>query len=143
MECINSPHLFRLPAEKEPLEKLKNLLTDEVALEEPSRESYLRCRRCHQIITSTSEMIEASGCHQHTFVNPEGLLFEIGCFRKAIGCWYIGPATEEFTWFKGFQWKVAVCSRCLIHLGWFYVSSDNESFHGLIIDRLRRAADDG
>jgi hypothetical protein len=38
---------------------------------------------------------------------------------------------------------VAVCSRCLIHLGWFYVSSDNESFHGLIIDRLRRAADDG
>lgn len=143
MECINSPHLFRLPAGKEPLAKPENLFADEVTLEKPGRESHLLCRRCHQIITSTSEMVEASGCHQHTFANPEGLLFEIGCFRKAIGCWYIGPATEKFTWFKGFQWKVAVCSRCLIHLGWFYVSSDNESFHGLIIDRLMRAADDG
>src|SRR4030043_289297 len=131
MECMNSPHLFRLPSEKEPFEKLKNLVTDEIALEERGRESHLLCQQCHQIITSISEMIEVSGCHQHTFANPEGLLFEIGCFRKAIGCWYIGPATEEFTWFKGFQWKVAVCSRCLIHLGWLYYG--NESFHGLIL----------
>ena len=134
MECINLPHLFRLPAEKEPLEKLKNLVSDKVALEEQGRENHLLCRQCQQIITSTSEMIEVSGFHQHTFANPEGILFEIGCFRKAKGCWYIGPATEEFTWFKGFQWKVAVCSRCLVHLGWFY--SGNESFHGLILDRL-------
>jgi hypothetical protein len=138
MECINSPHLFRLPAEKKPLEKLKNLVTDKVALEEPGSESYLLCQQCHQIITSASEMIEVSGFYQHTFANPEGILFEIGCFRKAIGCWYIGPATEEFTWFKGLQWKVAVCSRCLIHLGWLY--SGNESFHGLILDRLVRSA---
>jgi hypothetical protein len=142
MECINSPHLFRLPAGKESLAKLKSLVTDE-SLEEPGRESYLLCQQCHQIITSTSEMIEVAGCHQHTFANPEGILFEIGCFKKAWGCWSVGPATEEFTWFKGFQWKVAVCRRCLMHLGWFYVSSENESFHGLIIDRLMRATEDG
>ena len=97
MECINSSHLFRLPAGKEPLEKLKNIVTDKVTLEEPDRENHLLCRQCHQIITSTSEMIEVSGFHQHTFANPEGILFEIGCFRKAKGCWYIGPPTEEFT----------------------------------------------
>jgi len=139
MECINSLHLFRLPSEKGPLEKLKNLAIDEIALEKPGKENYLLCRQCLQIITSTSEMIEVSGFHQHTFANPEGIIFEIGCFRKAIGCWYIGPATEEFTWFKGFQWKVAVCSRCLIHLGWLYYG--NESFHGLILDRLVRSAE--
>ena len=143
MEYIDLHRLFRVPAEKEPLEKIKNFVTDEVALEKPGRESYLLCQQCHKIITSISEMIEVSGCHQHTFANPEGILFEIGCFKKAWGCWYVGPATEEFTWFKGFQWKVAVCSCCLIHLGWLYVSSGNESFHGLIIDRLIRATEDG
>jgi len=141
MEYSNSPHLFRLPAGKEPLEKLKKLVADEVALEELDKEGYLLCQRCFQIITSISEMIEVSGHHHHTFANPEGILFEIGCFKKAWGCWYMGPATGEFSWFKGFQWKVAVCSRCLTHLGWFYVSSDSGSFHGLILDRLVRSAE--
>jgi hypothetical protein len=142
MECINSPLLFRMPAGEKSLEKLKYLVTDGMALEKPGKESYLLCQQCRQIITSISEMIEVSGCHQHTFANPEGIIFEIGCFKKAWGCGYVGPATEEFTWFKGFHWKVAVCSHCLIYLGWLYIASGNESFHGLILDRLVRSPED-
>jgi len=141
MEFINPANLFRLPSDKESIEKLKNLVNDEADLEEPGSEGYFRCHQCHQIITSTADMIEVAGFHQHTFANPEGIMFEIGCFRKAVGCRHIGPATREFSWFKGFQWKVAVCSRCLIHLGWLYVSSGSESFHGLILDRLVRSAE--
>jgi hypothetical protein len=140
MEYYNSLHLFRVPEEKESLEKLKKLVADADAFDKPGRESYLLCHQCLQFITSISEMSEVAGAHQHTFVNPEGILFEIGCFRKAAGCLDVGQATHEFTWFKGFSWKIAVCRCCLTHLGWMYVS-EREHFYGLILDRLKRAPD--
>jgi hypothetical protein len=81
-------------------------------------------------------MIEVEGSHQHTFANPEGILFQIGCFRSAAGCGHIRPATYEWSWFKGFRWSVALCTKCLTHLGWLYTSTAGESFYGLILSRL-------
>lgn len=132
---IHPPHLFRVPPGKGTYEKLKSLVKDEGDIEE-KEEDYLLCRQCLQFITSKADMIEVQRSHWHTFANPEGILFEIGCFRKAKGCWYVGPAIKEFSWFTGFSWRVAICSKCLTHLGWLYTSFDDESFHGLILDRL-------
>jgi hypothetical protein len=98
--------------------------------------NHLLCRQCLQVITHASEQIAVAGSHQHTFANPHGIVFEIGCFRTAEGCGYVGPPTDEFSWFNGFMWRVAVCSACLTHLGWLFTSSGSNRFTGLILDRL-------
>lgn len=100
-------------------------------------EEVILCRQCDRPITRPAERIEISGSHKHTFANPHGIVFEIGCFRAAFGCGYSGPTTNEFTWFKGYNWKVAVCGSCAAHLGWLFLSSGSAAFHGLILNRLK------
>jgi hypothetical protein len=46
----------------------------------------------------------------------------------------VGGASAEFSWFSGYRWRVALCGRCLGHLGWRFEQGD--SFYGLILDRL-------
>ncbi len=97
---------------------------------------FIRCGQCLNAIAKPTDRIVIGGTHRHTFANPHGILFEIACFSFADGCRYLGPATEEFTWFRGYAWKIAVCGKCLFHLGWQYISLDKNSFYGLIVDRL-------
>ena len=104
--------------------------------EETEEEDYILCRQCRQIISTPAERIVVQGAHRHTFANPQGIIFHIGCFRSVRGCGFIGPLTAEFTWFRGFRWRVALCNACLTHLGWMFSSSSNERFSGLILDRL-------
>lgn len=94
----------------------------------------LDCAACGLRITTESARFEMSGAHQHTFVNPHGHVFQIGCFRHAPGCAPHGAASNFFSWFPGYAWRVVVCSACKVHLGWsFGVPAD---FWGLILDRL-------
>ncbi|SRR6056297_834896 len=108
---------------------------EETAERETDEGPFLRCANCLHVITSSDERIVMNGSHQHTFANPHGLVFEIGCFKKAPGCGQIGEATDEFSWFKGYQWRVAVCASCLLHLGWQFASSGS-FFYGLILGHL-------
>ncbi len=94
------------------------------------------CRRCGHVITARSERIVMDGAHAHTFANPQGLVFEIGCYRKAWGCGVVGPASREFAWFAGTAWRIAVCANCLAHLGWRFSALSGSAFHGLILTRL-------
>ncbi|MFO7965471.1 MAG: cereblon family protein [Desulfobacterales bacterium] len=94
------------------------------------------CAQCGRSITTDAARISVNGAHSHTFANPHGIVFEIGCFRAAFGCAYQGPLTEEFTWFKGFGWRIAYCGTCMTHLGWLFIATEESRFHGLILDRL-------
>ena len=94
------------------------------------------CRQCLHGITQSAERTFVNGAHAHTFANPEGIVFEIACYREAWGCGYLGPSSPEFTWFAGYVWRIAVCSNCHIHLGWRFSSPDSHFFHGLITSRL-------
>lgn len=94
------------------------------------------CRECGHVITRLSERTEAAGGHEHTFANPAGILFQIGCFKHAEGCGYVGSATAEWSWFPGYLWRVAVCAKCFTHIGWYYLGEGRQSFHGLIFSRL-------
>ena len=76
------------------------------------------------------------GAHQHTFANPHGVVFEIGCFKNATGCGYAGAATDEFSWFAGYSWRICFCSMCLTHPGWLFTSNAGDGFHAFILDRI-------
>lgn len=76
------------------------------------------------------------GAHEHTFVNPAGFAYVIGCFRSAPGCADRGPPESAFSWFPGWTWQVVACARCHAHLGWHYRNAGDE-FHGLITAALR------
>ncbi|MCK5515540.1 MAG: hypothetical protein KAI39_01600 [Desulfobulbaceae bacterium] len=96
----------------------------------------LFCRSCLNQITRREEAIRINGSHAHTFFNPEGIVFELGCFREAPGCLSMGEATSDFTWFAGSVWRFVLCRNCGVHLGWFYEMKES-GFYGLIFSRLR------
>ena len=99
--------------------------------------AWIRCGQCGQQITTADQRIEQGGAHEHRFENPAGIVFRIGCFRRAPGCRRVGEATLAWTWFPGHPWSVALCTTCGTHLGWSYGPAGNASaFHGLILDRL-------
>jgi hypothetical protein len=98
----------------------------------------LACAACRNLVTSRPSAISIAGSHAHTFANPHGFEFRIGCFADAPGCVARGADSTYWTWFPGFAWRVAICGRCAEHLGWLFRSAD-ASFHGLILDRLVQA----
>lgn len=127
---------FRVPPENQNDEMPVSVVEDETEAEILEQEEYIRCRQCRNILASLDDRISVRGSHQHTFANPHGIVFIIGCFTSVQGCGHVGPPSDEFSWFSGYRWRVAVCLLCLTHLGWFFTSSGKESFHGLILDRL-------
>ena len=96
----------------------------------------LYCRHCNAPVTSNDERLNVLGKHCHSFPNPEGIVFEIGCFGLAPGCLRQGNGTTQYSWFPPYAWSFALCKSCKTHLGWFYETAGKPSFFGLILDRL-------
>ena len=94
------------------------------------------CRACGSVVTGKDMKIQVSGRHAHTFFNPAGIVFELGCFRDAPGCLVVVFPSSEFTWFPGHLWRIALCRRCRIHLGWLF-AMEGSTFYGLILSKLR------
>ena len=128
--------LFRVPADKPDPDGEIVAVEEEDAEQSPEEEPYIVCRQCRQAITRPRERISIQGSHQHTFANPHGIVFEIGCFKDVTGCGYAGEATDEFSWFAGYRWRICFCSMCLTHLGWIFSSDSGDIFHALILDRI-------
>jgi hypothetical protein len=133
---LGGTYLFRQPAERQGDEKAPDLAEKQAEDNEPEEENFILCRQCRQAITRPAERISVQGSHRHTFANPHGIVFEIGCFKTVRGVGHAGPASDEFSWFAGYSWRVGFCSMCLTHLGWVFVSVSGHMFHGLILDRL-------
>lgn len=103
--------------------------------EDSDEKRFLLCKTCNTVITSSEKRIDISGGHRHTFKNPAGIMYTIGCFSRARGCFTVGAPTDEFSWFPGFSWCFAMCAQCLSHMGWQYQST-GENFYGLILDNI-------
>jgi hypothetical protein len=129
----------RLRQPPEPLREQSAPQAGSAAGEQPSvqEEPFILCRDCLHPITRPSDRVSIEGRHAHTFANPHGIVFEIGCFRSAPGCGAIGPASSDFTWFAGHRWRVCICAACLTHLGWMFLPAVGDAFYGLILERLR------
>jgi hypothetical protein len=109
----------------------------ERAAEGTGERGALVCVVCERRITDDAYRVERAGAHEHTFVNPGGFMHRIGCFAVATGCAYLGAPETAFSWFPGFTWQIASCGGCRAHLGWIF-RAPNESFHGLLVDALKR-----
>ena len=125
-----SPLYFDPTTERSPQ---RALTTAANAAPTPNRR--LLCAACKHVVTDENQRIAVRGRHEHTFINPHGVTYHIGCFREAAGCATVGEATTEFTWFPAYIWRVALCANCQTHLGWRFQSLQDD-FHGLVVNRL-------
>lgn len=126
--------LFKLPSE-DPRGDTFTKTTDKTTTEKEKKS--ILCKYCRNEVTSAEHTIIINGNHSHTFTNPAGITFTIGCFSEAWGCIAYGIPTYEHTWFPGYSWSIALCARCYVHLGWYYQSGRN-FFFGLILNNLIR-----
>jgi len=134
--AYSSVDLLRVPDDRPDQQGEITTAEQEAAERSPEEEELILCRQCRQAITRPVERLSIQGSHQHTFANPHGVVFEIGCFKDVFGCGYAGAATDEFSWFVGYSWRICYCSMCLTHLGWIFSSNAGDIFHALIIDRI-------
>ena len=135
--AIGFNFLFKTPSVKRHGDNTKAVFMEKDQNETHAlKENFILCRACNHKITTYKEKINVNGSNHHTFANPNGIIFDIGCYKTAPGCLYTGPFTGEFSWFKGYMWRVSICASCLAHLGWLFLSAKNDFFCGLILDRL-------
>jgi hypothetical protein len=101
----------------------------------PKRSERLLCRQCGQVMTSRESVIEIDGASDHVFENPHGMVYHVRCFGEAPGAVTLGAPTNDFTWFRGYTWQIALCGGCRSHVGWAFIA-DKHRFWGLIPGRL-------
>ena len=99
-------------------------------------ERWLRCASCGARVTKDAARIAMNGTHEHTFMNPSGIKYVVGCFSKAEGCVPDGSRSSVWSWFPGYAWQIELCRSCSVHLGWSFHDVAGTSFYGLIGDRL-------
>ena len=102
----------------------------------------LACRCCFEPITTEADRLEVGGALEHTFMNPHGFCFRIGCFARAQALASEGDWSDEWSWFPPCAWQVQQCARCHQHLGWLFRSPERR-FYGLVLDRLVRLGPEG
>ena len=127
---IPSLYLFDQYTDKE-----REQLTKGKTKDVPKDERRLFCAACRSVITSQDDRVSIQGGQEHTFTNPHGYVLHIGCFGDTRGCAYVGDRMSAWSWFRGFTWRITLCSSCNTHLGWLFEAPD-EKFHGLILNRL-------
>lgn len=98
-------------------------------------ERVVRCGACGREIARVADRIVVGTGDLHTFVNPQGEVFELACFSRADGAVAHGEPTLQFTWFPGHAWRYAGCRGCGAQLGWHFTGA--ASFWGLVRRALR------
>lgn len=95
------------------------------------REEVVLCRTCGVLVSTGRWRISVNGAHEHVVFNPAGRLFRVWCFSEAPGAVAYGPASLDFTWFRGHPWQIALCQGCRSHLGWCFTTAGVPAFYGL------------
>jgi hypothetical protein len=95
------------------------------------------CAFCLTRVANERDRFAYDGRDEFSFVNPEGIHFEILTFSRTHDCRQAGIPTLDHTWFAGHAWSYCHCGGCGQHLGWFYIGQ--HEFAGLIKTRIVRA----
>ena len=110
-------------------------VVEEESESDEEEEKAILCAECGHEVTHRRHKTSMAGGFEHSFANPAGIVFQIGCFEEAPGVGATGEESAEFTWFEGYTWQVVICRGCMAHLGWKYWSGEH-GFFGLILARL-------
>ncbi len=130
---FHPPLLFLEALNNEQYLKLLEEHTDSL---KPKREEILLCAKCQQKITTPKDKTSINNTHRHFLTNPFGIAFDVGCFENADGCLVFGESTSAHSWFPDYVWQYAHCKSCEIHLGWLFMSSTQDRFFGLVLNKL-------
>lgn len=90
--------------------------------------SHLCCRHCYQTIANHGDVfsMSAEGL-QGTYCNLYGYVYETITIYKATGLQLQNvPPSTNASWFPGYAWTVAACSRCRKHMGWKFTAVEPE-----------------
>ena len=116
--------LFRtVPSQSYDTIVIDNEQEETVEESEAEKKKVIICAFCGNTITDMDQIISVNGSHHHIFANPHGIVFDIRCFKQCDGCTVDPQIYSEFSWFHGYNWQVAGCSRCYKHLGWQFRSN--------------------
>ena len=85
---------------------------------ETDEDRLILCRACEAAVARADDRVTIDAGELHTFVNPQGQVFELVCLERADGAVAIGEATLAYTWFPGRAWRYAHCRGCARQLGW-------------------------
>jgi len=125
---------FRSSSKKENKDNAHTLQFDQNDTQHRS-EKTLNCAHCQHPITMPKFKSTQSGKHLHSFMNPEGYMYEIGIFSQAEGTLKEGLPSAFFSWFDGYIWQVERCANCHLHMGWSF-ENEERLFYGLILSHL-------
>jgi len=99
-----------------------------------------QCVVCDSLITYSDRLITIQGSDRHLFVNPHGIECDFHTFSSCPGAVAVGEGTEEYSWFVGYQWRMAFCKNCGAHLGWHYEAISQIlrplNFWGILISNI-------
>lgn len=99
-----------------------------------------QCIACGGLITHSDRLIAVGGANRHLFVNPAGVECDFHTFYSCPGAIAIGEATEAYSWFSGYSWRMAFCRHCEQHLGWYYEAVSRYErpleFWGILVAQL-------
>jgi hypothetical protein len=112
-----------------------DVLTSPVSDEATAPTIWLNCVRCGSKVARCNDRVQVNDKHEHTFINPVGVIYRIGCFSASPGAFEVGQASSEFAWFRDYVWRCLCCAGCEVHLGWSF-TQDAARFCGLILDQL-------
>ena len=121
--------------------ELESSLDDE---EEEQGEEWICCRVCGHRLARVNDRIPDSdtlGIHGGAFINPHGYLHALAPYFGAPGAHVVGRFYAQHSWFQGYDWAMAHCGSCGIHLGWCFESAGRRParFWGLRLDGHRRS----
>lgn len=104
---------------------------------------YFDCKRCKTRVASYSDIFAmAKGNVNANYCNPAGYIHETLTVNKTLeeSVRIFDRPSTDFSWFPGYAWQIAVCSKCSSHIGWKFTAVTKnlkpKSFFGLTCKSL-------
>jgi cereblon len=82
---------------------------------------YFKCKRCNNSIACYGDIFAmAKGNVNANYCNPAGYIHETLTVQKTIenALQMVDRPSTDFSWFPGYSWQIAICSKCSTHVGW-------------------------
>ncbi|XP_062520664.1 protein cereblon-like [Corticium candelabrum] len=109
-----------------------------------SKYSSFCCRHCDAPIGHKDDVFSMSvDGALASYVNPGGYVHQTLTLYKVTNLSIISRPVTQDSWFPGYAWSIAQCSRCHSHMGWRFTSSRHglrpSKFYGITRSSIKPA----